>query len=94
MFPVRCFAALGGLGHAAVGCRIQSVRCFTTLDGLSRAYRLLWRKKPKRPARKVGRGAGLKGRRAGKHAGCAAKWGSSKGSFPSVGARIRRFSVA
>ena len=26
--PVRCFAALGGLGHAAVGCRIQSVRCF------------------------------------------------------------------
>ena len=136
MFPVRCFAALGGLRHAAVGCRIQSVRCFavlggllpaavecriqsvrcftslgrllpaavgcrmqsvccfTALGGLSCAYRLLWRKKPKRPARKVGRGAGLKGKRVGKHAVCAAKWGSSKGSFPSVGARIRRFSVA
>ena len=31
---MRCFAVLGGLGHAAVGCRIQSVRCFAVLGGL------------------------------------------------------------
>ena len=58
------------------------MRCFAALGGLSCAYRLLWRKKPKRPARKVGRGAGLKGKRAGKHAGGAAKWGEFEGKFP------------